>query len=145
MSQTVEAVLQQAQFYSDEHLYCFVKLPTNAITVAAGIIAEVGEPFTALLVDKDEVSLVIAEEDYTAYQTRLVDHELSVVRYRLITLDVTLEPTLVGLMARISGALAAANISVLPFAAYSRDHLLVSEVDHERALVTLGDLKDTTA
>lgn len=141
MGQTVIQALKDGQLFSDNIEYRFVKLPVNAITVAAGIVAEVGTPFTGLLVDKDEVSLMLAEDDYQAFKKRLVDSAVSKATYRLITLDVELEPTLVGFMATISNALAEAEISILPFAAYSRDHLFVTSEDHARALATLENLK----
>jgi hypothetical protein len=47
-------------------------------------------------------------------------------------------------MAVVTRTLADANISVLPFAAYSRDHIFVSEADFDRALLVLNRLKDST-
>ena len=116
-------------------------MPSNAITAAAGVIAEAGNPFTALLIDKDEVTLMIEEEDFEHYKKRLLNHEVSKTGYRLITFDVELESTLVGFMARISLVLAEAGISMMPFAAYSRDHLFVSEADFESAITVLENLK----
>ena len=143
MAQTVDDVLAEAELYSDGYSYRFVKLPSNAITVAAGIVAEAGNPFMALLVDKDEVTLMIDDEDYQEFKNRLRDHEVSETSYRLITFDIVLEPTLVGLMARITQILAEANISVMPFAAYSRDHIFVGEADFDRAMEVLQQLKPT--
>jgi hypothetical protein len=143
MAQTVDDVLANAELYSDGYSYRFVKLPPNAITVAAGIIAEAGNPFMALLADKDEVTLMLEDEDYQEYKNRLRNHEVSDTLYRLITFDIVLEPTLVGLMARITQVLAAAQISVMPFAAYSRDHIFVGEADFDRAIQVLQQLKAT--
>jgi hypothetical protein len=49
----------------------------------------------------------------------------------------------VGLMARITQILAAAKISVMPFAAFSRDHIFVGEADFDKAMQVLGQLKST--
>lgn len=141
-AQTVAEALQQAQLYSDDRRYRFLQLPVNGLIAAAGIMAESGEPFAALLYDKDEITLMIDEEDYETFGKRLPDHQTSATVYRLITLDVELDPMLIGLMARISQTLADANISLLPFAAYSRDHLFVAEADFERAMQALQTLKD---
>jgi hypothetical protein len=143
MAQTVNDVLAQAELYSDGYRYRFVKLPPNAITVAAGIVAEAGNPFMVLLVDKDEVTLMIEDEDYQEFKNRLRSHEVSETVYRLITFDIVLEPTLVGLMARITQVLAEAKISVMPFAAYSRDHIFVAEADFDNAIQVLQQLKST--
>lgn len=135
--------LKQAVLYSDDYRYCFVKLPPNAITAAASVVAEAGNPFTALLVDKDEVTLMIEEEDFEQYKKRLLNHEVSETFYRLISFDIVLDSSLVGFMAKISLALAEAEISIMPFAAYSRDHLFVSEANFEQAISVLENLKSS--
>lgn len=141
MAQTIQQALQEASLYNDDLQYRFVQLPAKAITLAAGIIAEAGNPFMALLVDKDEVTLMIEQEDFEHFQKRLRDATMSDIVYRLITFDVELEPTLVGFMAHISTALAEAKISILPFAAYTRDHLFVAEADFDKAMTILKQLQ----
>lgn len=125
MPQTVQQALAAANLYTDDQIYHLVRLPAQAVTAAAGVLAEVGEPFAALLVDKDEVTLVLTAGDLEDFAGRLPGHTASAAAYRLITFDVELEPTLVGFMARVSAALASTGVSILPFAAFSRDHLLV--------------------
>ena len=144
MPQTLEEALQNAVLYSDDYIYRFVKLPVNAITAAAGVIAQAGNPFSALLLDKDEVTLMIEDEDFHEFKKRLLDHEVSDIGYRLITFDIELEPTLIGFMAQVSTTLASENISLMPFAAYSRDHIFVSEVDFDRAITILENLKTSS-
>lgn len=140
---TVEEALKAATLYSDNQLYKFVKLPPNAITVAASIVAEAGIAYFALLVDKDEVTLMLPDDVLDVFSKRLIDAEISETHYRLITFDVVLEPTLVGFMAHISTALAQENISIMPFAAYSRDHLFVSDEQFDLAINILERLKLT--
>jgi hypothetical protein len=60
--------------------------------------------------------------------------------WRLITLDVVLPFEVVGVTARIATALAVAGVSLLPLAAFSRDHFLVRERDLDRALKALRGL-----
>ncbi len=141
MPQTLQDVLQKAVFYSDQRDYRLVHLPPNAITVTAGVVAEVGEAFVALIVDKDEVTLVLDNESLAAFGKRLRDHRVVETAYRLITLDVELEPTLTGLMAHLSTALAQAGISILPYAAFARDHILVPAAQFDLAMTTLQQLK----
>lgn len=140
MTQTVQQALDSATFYSDHQDYVFVRLPSAAMTAAAAVIAGIGEPFCALVVDKDEVSLVIPAEARQDFQQRLPGAEVYEQVYRLITIDVILEPDLVGFMAHLGQALAAAGISIMPFAAYSRDHLLVSAHQFDAALKALQEL-----
>ncbi|MEO1287370.1 MAG: ACT domain-containing protein [Chloroflexota bacterium] len=141
MSQTLSDALREATLVSDDYVYRFVKLPVNAVTAAAGVIAEAGNPFSALILDKDEVTLMIEDEDFEQFKKRLLNHEVSEIRYRLITFQAVLEPTLVGFMSTIATALAEENISVMPFAAYSTDHIFVSEADFEKAVGVLKNLK----
>ncbi|MBZ0291860.1 MAG: ACT domain-containing protein [Anaerolineae bacterium] len=141
MPQTINEILAGASLYTDDQPYTLIKLSPHAIMAAAGVIAEVGEPFSALLVDKDEVTLLIPQEAVADFARRLPGYEASATSYRLITFDVVLEPDLVGFMAVISTALAEAGVSILPFAAYSRDHLFVAEADFAKAMDTLRRLQ----
>ncbi|MBK8025944.1 MAG: ACT domain-containing protein [Chloroflexi bacterium] len=118
-----------------------VRLQPTGITAAAGILAQIGEPFSALIVDRHEVTMIMPQELVEDFQPRLRDHEVSPVQYRLITLDVILQPTLVGFLARITQALAAAGVTVMAFAAFNRDHLLVPADQFERAQAALRGLQ----
>lgn len=141
MAQTVEQALAQADFTSDGTEYVLIKLPPNAIMAAAGVVAAIGEAFCAMIVDKDEVSLIIPMEAVQDFVSRLPGQTLAEKRYRLITLDVALDLSLVGFMAAVSRALAVAGVSILPYAAYTRDHLLVPAAQFELAIKTLQQLK----
>lgn len=141
MSQTLEQALQQARFVADSQEYRMLRLPPGAITAAAGVLAEIGEPFSAVLADQYEVTLIVPAEAVEDFAHRLPGHQASETVFRLITLDVVLEHNLVGFMARVAAALAAAQISVMPYAAFSRDHVLVAASDLDRALAALSRLQ----
>ncbi len=145
MIQTVDDVLRSVNLYSDGRLYRLLKLPPSAITLAAGIVADIERPYCALIVDKDEVTLLMPDEARADFRARLRQAEASEQAYRLITLDVALAPDLVGLIARLAAALAAVEIPILAFAAYSRDHLLVLAEDFDKAMRTLSDLQKESA
>lgn len=137
----VSEILANATFYTDDEPYLVLKLPAAAITLAAGVVAEISDPFSALVVDKDEVTLVVPHEAIEEFSARLSDLEGTKQHYRLITIDVVLPPTLIGFMARISAALAEAGVPIFPFSAYSRDHLLVPAEHFDTALAALNKLK----
>lgn len=143
MPQTVEQALAQAKLVTDGTEYVLVKLPPKGITAAAGVIAEVGEPFCGLIADQGEVTLIIPAEAVQDFVARLPGHALSPNRYRLITFDVALDFTLVGFMAVVSAALAAAGVSILPYAAYTRDHVLVPVEQFDLAMTTLRKLQSS--
>src|SRR5262245_13867899 len=102
MSLTVQQALAAAKLYSDGQDYVLVKLPSAAIMAAAGVVAEISEPFCALVVDKDEVSLVIQADAWEDFAPRLPGYTLAGKHYRFITFDVELELSLVGFMAQVS-------------------------------------------
>jgi hypothetical protein len=140
--QTIEEALSKGEIFSDGRIYRFLKLPLSSAAKAATIVTSgKSNPFLGLLIDKDEVTLMLSDNDYQVHKTTLGEHEVGEFSYRLITFDIVLEPTLIGFMAYITKALAAAKISVMPFAAYSRDHIFVG-VDHfDKAMEVLNNLK----
>jgi hypothetical protein len=116
--------LAQTTLYSDGFDYTLIHLPAAAITPAAVVFAEIGDPFGALIADKDEVTLLLAQDDWNAYRHRLPDHATT-GPYRLITFDLALDPDLIGFMALVTRILAEAGVSILAFSAYARDHIFV--------------------
>jgi hypothetical protein len=124
--------LTQATLYSDDVLYTLVHLPAPAITAGAGVLAEVGAAFSALIVDKDEVSLVLPQDAWQEFARRLPDHRTA-DDYRLITFDLPLDPALIGFMALVSRFLAEAGVSILALSAFERDHILVPAAQFQTA------------
>ncbi len=143
MNQEVSLALKQTRLYSDDVDYAVIKLPARAIMAAAGIVAEVGEPFCTLIVDKDEVSLIIPAEAVEDFAGRLKGHTAAPSAYRLITFDLELDFNLFGFMAVVSQALADAKVSILPIAAFSRDHILVPSQQFDIAMQALQKLQST--
>jgi hypothetical protein len=131
-------IFKQAPLFTDEVPYVLVQFPPQRITLAAGLVAELNAPFSALIVDKDEVTAILPHEVLEDFQTRLQGARMS-QPYRLITLDLQLPPDLVGFMAYVTKLLADAKISIIPIGAFGRDHLLVPEADFERAWQTLKE------
>ncbi len=140
MSQTLEEALNSTTLYSDDIEYVYLQLPANAVVLAAGIVAETNIPFCGLLVDKDEVTLMLPEDAYDQFSKRLSSATLSETRYRLLTFDIELEPTLIGFMAKVSAILAENNIPIFPFAAFSRDHIFVPMEHFDKAQSALQQL-----
>jgi len=130
--------LASAVLYVDGLDYALIHLPAPAITAAAGVLAEIGEPFSALIVDKDEVTLVLPDEDWQDFKARLPDHHAA-GPFRLITFDLPLALDLVGFLALVSRALADAGVTVLAFSAFERDHLLVPASQLEQAIAALRE------
>jgi hypothetical protein len=140
MAQTVEQALKGAKLYTDSKSYILVRLHPGAIVLAASVMAELAEPFSALVVDKDELTLLIPADSLPAFAPRFRDYRVSDAQYRLITFDVALDLALVGFLARVSQALADAGVSIVGFGSYSRDHVLVPTEQFDAAWATLEKL-----
>jgi len=93
-------------------------------------------PFSALILDKDEITLWVTTDLWESLKPVVTVVEVS-PPYRLITFDIRLDLTLVGYLAAIATVLAEAGISIMTASAFSRDHILVAESDFERAWDTL--------
>lgn len=143
MTQTLEQVLASTGITSDGQDYRLLRLPAEAITLAAGIMAESGIPFCAAIADRDEMSLLLRDDVQQEFARRLRSAEISEQAYRLITFEAPLEPALVGFIARISQALAEADIPILAYAAYSRDHIFVPSEQFDAAMQALTALQES--
>ncbi|MYD11338.1 MAG: ACT domain-containing protein [Chloroflexi bacterium] len=141
MTQSLAQVLASTGISSDGRDYRLLRLPANAIILAAGIMAESGIPFCAAIADKDEMSLLLRDDVVQEFAGRLRSAEISEQVYRLITFEAPLDPALVGFMAAVSQALADAEIPILAYAAYSRDHILVPSEQFEAAMRALTSLQ----
>ncbi|MCC6613023.1 MAG: ACT domain-containing protein [Anaerolineae bacterium] len=137
MNELLDDALKRTTLYTDGALYVFVLMPSGAVTEAASIIAELPDPFTALLIDKDEITFVLPLYAWEQVAARVPGATRAREDYRLITFDAVLPPSLIGYMARISAALAAAGVPIFPFSAYSRDQLLVPASQFDQAWATL--------
>jgi hypothetical protein len=162
MANNVPEALQTSSLYTDDQSYRFLKFPTSAASALLQSLSNIqksntdtkcAQHFQAFMMDKDEISVMLSSAQFQQFQQihhhinnnndNLV-HQEEYISYRLITFDVVLAPTLVGFMAVVTRALADAHISVLPFAAYSRDHVFVSQQDFELAWTVLQNLTTTT-
>jgi len=138
---TTHELLKKALLETDDSQYALIRLPANGIMAAAGVIAQVGEPFSAMIVDRHEVSLVIPHDLVEDFRDRFREYELASPIYLLITFDVVTELDTIGFMALIARSLAEAGIPIMPFASFTRDHILVQAAHFDHALQTLHDMQ----
>ncbi|PJF28184.1 MAG: hypothetical protein CUN53_01220 [Phototrophicales bacterium] len=141
MELNAKSALQAMTLHTDGEAYRFIRLPSSRVTAAAGVLAEISDPFLALIVDKDEITLVLPEVVINDYTKRLGEHSLSDSAYRLITFDIELNHDLIGFTALVSTALEAAGVPLMPLAAFSRDHILVPADHFQTAWNALEKLK----
>lgn len=90
-----------------------------------------------LLRDAHEVTLLLDEDDWRTMRHAARDARVE-GGFRLITLDIELQWSVVGYLARITEIFAQAGISVGALSAFKRDHLLIKQNDLGAALRVLG-------
>jgi len=93
--------------------------------------------FWACIRDKDEMTLVLAQESVAQLPASVTVLDSS-PPYRLITFDIPLDWGVTGYLAALTSVLAGAGISLFALSAFSRDHIFVAETDFDRAWDVLG-------
>lgn len=135
---TAQEIFAQTPLSADDRPYRLVRLPAPAIVAGAGLLAEAGTSFSALIADEHEVTLVLPQEEWEQFDARLPGVEQGGL-YRLITFDAALDPALVGFFALVSDTLARAGVPILAISAFSRDHVLVPADRFDAAWRALRD------
>lgn len=87
--------------------------------------------------DNWETTLVLDETDFNTCRPALDQAKIE-GNFRLLSFDIELDFKVVGFLAEISRILAEAQISILAFSSFSRDHLLIKQNDLGKALIILG-------
>jgi len=128
--------------YLPETRYAVASLPLGHYGEAAACLRE-AEGFVSLTRDKEEITLIVAEETWHKIAPRFPGAVAQEGR-RLIRFDTVLDFSVVGFIAEISRALAEADISILSISTYRTDSVLVHESRFDdavnaikQALVTL--------
>ena len=89
----------------------------------------------AVIRDRKEITCLVEDSRLRPADLLAVD-----AGWKIITFDMILPFGLIGFLARVSGALAKAGISICAFSAYSTDHILVKARDLDKALVCMEQL-----
>ena len=128
--------------YLPETRYAVASLPLEHYGQAVACLRE-AEGFVSLTRDKEEVTLIVAEETWHKIAPRFLGAVAQEGR-RLIRFDTVLDFSVVGFIAEVSRALAEADISILSISTYRTDAVLVHESRFDdavnaikQALVTL--------
>ncbi|MBA2621481.1 MAG: ACT domain-containing protein [Acidobacteria bacterium] len=91
--------------------------------------------------DKWEVTLLLDEIDFGAIRHAVRDAKIE-GNFRLLTFDIELEWNVIGFLAEISKILAEAEIAIGALSAFSRDHVLIKQMDLAKALKVLSEYVD---
>lgn len=120
------------KLYLPETHYAVASLPLETFGAALAALNEV-EDFVSLTRDKDEITLILAEETWQRLAPRFAEARVQSGR-RMIVFDEELDFAVVGFIAEISRALAEAGISILNLSTYRTDAVLVHESRFEAAV-----------
>jgi hypothetical protein len=118
--------------YLPETRYAVASLPLERYGDAVACLGAV-EGFVSLTRDKDEITLIVAEEIWRKLAPRFPGAATQEGR-RLIRFDTVLDFSVVGFIAEISRALAEADISILSLSTYRTDAVLVHESRFDEAV-----------
>jgi len=121
--------------YLPETRFAVVSLPLEHYGEAVACLSEV-EDFVSLTRDKEEITLIIAEDVWRKLEPRFPG-AVAQGRRRLIRFDTVLDFSVVGFIAEISHALAEADISILSVSTYSTDAVLVHESRFDDAVTAI--------
>ncbi len=94
------------------------------------------EEFVSVTRDKDEITLIVAEDRWQAMAAAFPGSQAQ-LRRRLIRFDAVLDFSVVGFIAEVSRALADADVSILSLSTYRTDAVLVHEAKYDQALVAV--------
>ncbi|MGI8813689.1 MAG: ACT domain-containing protein [Pyrinomonadaceae bacterium] len=93
-------------------------------------------PFS-IFMDKHEVTLMLDDVDFETMRHAL--REAKIERgFRLLTFETELDLNVIGFLAEVARILADSSIPILAMSAFSRDHILVKQLDLANALKALG-------
>jgi hypothetical protein len=118
--------------YLPETRFAVASLPLEQYGAAVACLGEVDD-FVSLTRDKEEITLVIAEESWRKLAPRFPG-ALAQEGRRLIRFDTVLDFSVVGFIAEVSRALAEADISILSISTYRTDAVLVHESRFDEAV-----------
>src|SRR3972149_4285510 len=101
------------KLYSDDRPFALGSLPRHQMGAATILFGGLADPFAAMIVDKDEITIVMHEMDWSGAGRYLPGMRV-LNDYRLITLDVELEADVTGFMDVVCRLLAEAGVPMLP-------------------------------
>lgn len=127
------------QLYLPETRYAVATLPLDHYSEAVECLREGvtdAESFVSLIRDKQEITLMIAENIWQRVSARFPGARAR-GDWRMIRFDAVLDFSVVGFIAEVSRALAEADISILSVSTYSTDAVLVHELQFDAAVVAV--------
>jgi len=139
MNQIIQTLWSRTEIVLWPENYLLVSLPHESLIEALSMVSAAAGHFSAIVVEKDEVSLTMEEE---LWKTRAaaVPHHSADGPFRAVTLQVNVDLGVSGYFAPAAERLADAGISIVPQCAYLKDHVLIRAADADRAVEIMENL-----
>jgi len=118
--------------------YMLVSLPRE-LAAPAALLAGRATGFAALVLERDEASLALAEGLWRASELRGRERAVQGA-LRVLTFDIDLDLDVCGYLAPAAQRLAAASVSIVPQCGFLKDHLLLPAAKAEQACAVLEQL-----
>jgi len=132
MDERARALWARTRVHVWPEAFWLVSLPAGAVPDAAALVAASTGRFAALVLERDEASLTVADSLWAPSPLR-ARARAEAGPYRVLTFDLDLDLDVVGYLAPAAAKLAEAGVSIVPQCGFRKDHLLVREADLERA------------
>ncbi|HMV83657.1 MAG TPA: ACT domain-containing protein [Blastocatellia bacterium] len=127
------------QLYLPPTRYVVASLPLTDYRAAVECLHEAAtdaESFVSLIRDKQEVTLMVAE-DYWQNLSSQFPNAQARGDWRMIRFDTVMDFSVVGFIAEVSRALAEADVCILSISTYSTDAVLVHESQFDAAVTAV--------
>jgi hypothetical protein len=139
MNATIQSLWARTKILPWPESYMLVSLPREALIEALSLVSSAAGHFSAVVVERDEVSLTVEEELWKTRAGTIAHHAMD-GPYRAITLQLNVDLGVSGYFAPAAERLANAGISIVPQCAYLKDHVLVRATDADRAVEIMEHL-----
>ncbi len=127
------------QLYLPQTRYVVASLPLEQYRSAIECLPDAAtdaESFVSLIRDKQEITLMLAEDHW-----REISHRFPGAQargdWRMIRFDTVMDFSVIGFIAEVSRALAEADISILSISTYSTDAVLVHDAQFAAAVTAV--------
>lgn len=119
-----------------EETFAVASIPVERYPVVLESLRDISG-YLYLARDRDEITLVVAESVWQGIASLFPEVKVQ-TSWRMIRFDIVLDFSVVGFIAEISQALAAAHIPILSLSSFRTDTILVPAAAYTRAIAALN-------
>ena len=139
MNATIRSLWARTRILLWPESYILVSLPHESLIDVLSVVSSAAGYFSAVVVERDEVSLTVEDELWKSRAGTILHHETD-GPYRAITLQLNVDLGVSGYLSPAAERLADAGISIVPQCAFLKDHVLIRATDADRAVEIMENL-----